>query len=1193
MGTPPSTDTATPPPVQLGSLMRRHHLSERLPEVLALTVGLLLSLAVAWAARQWDSEDRGERMREDVAVYAEAIGQQLQSLVAAVQALAQFYTASGAVGAEAFTLFTRPFLERNPAIQALEWVPWVSATRRDSFEAQVRAEGTADFAIREQVGAQLRPAGARPDYFPVWRVVPLTGNDQALGFNAGSEPRRRAALEQARDTGQAVATVPPTLVQGPADQRGILIFVPSTKAGSPAATLEERRRGLQGFAAGVMRLGAMVDGVVAALPPLGLDLVLRDANLPGAAGLLHVHSSRTRAFGMAPDTAALVPGADEQAVRLELAGQPLVLQALPAPGAYPRSAWPLVLMGFGFLISAALFALLRQRRQAAARLREREELFSHFMDRSPTVAWIKDAQGRWVYLSKTFEDRFGVRLGDHQGKTDADVWPPDLAARFLADDQRVLAEDRPLEIDETVPRADGQLRYWQTIKFPFRGADGRRFVGGIGMDVTARRQADEARHASEARYGSLFDNMLDGYAECRMLYTDGRPQDFIYLAVNPAFGRLTGLHDVVGRKVGELMPGIHESNPELLEIYGRVVLSGIPERFETRIEQAGWLAISVYRSGPEQFVATFDNITARKQAQVALYASEERLRLALDASRMGIYDWDTADNRIVWSPQHERLWGFASGEFDGTYDTFNSRIHPDDRSRVTAELTRCMAARVPYSSDFRVVWPDWSVHWVTSFGEFIFDAAGQSLRMIGVVMEITDRKLAEEKLRANAATLETALASMSDAVFISDTEGRLIHFNDAFVTFHKFRHKDDCLQTLAEYPVLLDVFSGDGELASPEQWVLPRALRGESATSVECRLRRKDTGETWVGSYSFAPIRNQNGVIFGAVVTARDITELKRAEVVLRRYQQIVETTEEILLFIDCDRCLQMVNPAFAALYLDTPEVLQGRPLRAVVGEEVYARIAPQLDAALAGERGQFSLQNTFADGRHRYLEVTYSPFWVAAEVQGVVVSVHDITAAEEARAALEAQQTHLEAALREARLARLDALTGIANRAGFDDRLEQVFAQSRRYDRRFGLVLLDLDDFKVINDTRGHQAGDVVLKDVAASLIQSCRAGDLAGRYGGDEFAILLSELPDSAAVVEIARRFSDALAALNWNGRSISASVGIAIYPDHAGDIPELIRLADRAMYASKAAGKNHVTLASALPPDLPPADGPDSGG
>ncbi len=805
MGTPPSTDTATPPPVQLGSLMRRHHLSERLPEVLALTVGLLLSLAVAWAARQWDSEDRGERMREDVAVYAEAIGQQLQSLVAAVQALAQFYTASGAIGAEAFTLFTRPFLERNPAIQALEWVPWVSATRRDSFEAQVRAEGTTDFAIRVQAGADLGPAGARPDYFPVWRVVPLTGNDQALGFNAGSETSRRAALEQARDTGQAVATVPLTLVQGPADQRGILIFVPSTKAGSPAATLEERRRGLQGFAVGVMRLGAMVDGVVAALPPLGLDLVLRDANLPGAAGLLHVHSSRTRAFGMAPDAAALVPGADEQEVRLELAGQPLVLQARPAPGAYPRSAWPLVLMGFGFLISAALFALLRQRRQAAARLREREELFSHFMDRSPTVAWIKDAQGRCVYLSKTFEDRFGVRLGDHQGKTDADVWPPDLAARFLADDQRVLAEDRPLEIDETVPRADGQLRYWQTIKFPFRGADGCRLVGGIGMDVTER----------------------------------------------------------------------------------------------------------------------------------------------------------------------------------------------------------------------------------------------------------------------------------------------------------------------------------------------------------------------------------------------------KHAELQLRRYQQIVETTEEILLFIDCDRCLQMVNPAFAALYLDTPEVLQGRPLRAVVGEEVYARIAPQLDAALAGERGQFSLQNTFADGRHRYLEVTYSPFWVAAEVQGVVVSVHDITAAEEARAALEAQQTHLEAALREARLARLDALTGIANRAGFDDRLEQAFAQSRRYDRRFGLVLLDLDDFKVINDTRGHQAGDAVLKDVAASLIQSCRAGDLAGRYGGDEFAILLSELPDPAVVVEIARRFSDALAALNWNGRSVSASVGIAIYPDHAGELPELIRLADRAMYASKAAGKNHLTLASALPPEASPADGPDVGG
>ena len=345
-----------------------------------------------------------------------------------------------------------------------------------------------------------------------------------------------------------------------------------------------------------------------------------------------------------------------------------------------------------------------------------------------------------------------------------------------------------------------------------------------------------------------------------------------------------------------------------------------------------------------------------------------------------------------------------------------------------------------------------------------------------------------------------------------------------------------------------------------------------------------------MGSYSFAPIRNPDGVIIGAVVTARDVTARRQAEMQLHRYQQIVETSRAMFVFADRDLCYQVANPAYAALYQTTPQALQGRLIRTAVGTQVYARIGPELVAALAGEHRRFSFQRTFPDGRHRYLEADYSPFWVAGAVQGVVASLHDVTVAEEARAALQAQQTHLEQALREAQKARIDALTGIANRAGFEDRLAQAFAQARRHGRRFGPIFLDLDGFKAINDIRGHQVGDQVLKDVAASLTKNCRPEDLAGRYGGDEFALVLSEIPDPADAVAVAERVRDGIAALNWEGSSVSASVGVALYPDHAVDLLELIRLADLSMYASKTTGKNRVTLASAAPPE---ADDADSGG
>ena len=143
------------------------------------------------------------------------------------------------------------------------------------------------------------------------------------------------------------------------------------------------------------------------------------------------------------------------------------------------------------------------------------------------------------------------------------------------------------------------------------------------------------------------------------------------------------------------------------------------------------------------------------------------------------------------------------------------------------------------------------------------------------IKDISSSKRVEAELLASKIKLEAALSSMTDAIFISDLEGKFIEFNDAFATFHKFKNKEECAKTFAEYPDILDVFMANGELAPIEQWAVPRALRGETRKNTEYTLHRKDTGETWVGSYSFAPILDTNGAIIGSVVAGRDITEQK------------------------------------------------------------------------------------------------------------------------------------------------------------------------------------------------------------------------------------------------------------------------------------------------------------------------------
>jgi PAS domain S-box-containing protein len=128
-------------------------------------------------------------------------------------------------------------------------------------------------------------------------------------------------------------------------------------------------------------------------------------------------------------------------------------------------------------------------------------------------------------------------------------------------------------------------------------------------------------------YRSLFEHMLNGFAYCRMLYEKGKPNDFIYLLVNPAFERLTGLKDVVGRKVSEVIPGISEADPTLLEAYDRVASTGVPEQFEIHVAALGmWFAVSVYSPAPEHFVAIFDVITERKKAEERLLVNEAALK---------------------------------------------------------------------------------------------------------------------------------------------------------------------------------------------------------------------------------------------------------------------------------------------------------------------------------------------------------------------------------------------------------------------------------------------------------------------------------------------------------------------------------------------------------------------------------------
>jgi len=200
-------------------------------------------------------------------------------------------------------------------------------------------------------------------------------------------------------------------------------------------------------------------------------------------------------------------------------------------------------------------------------------------------------------------------------------------------------------------------------------------------DITERVPIGHLLQESEARYRSLFENMLAGFSYCQMLYQQGQPQDFLYLAVNPAFERLMGLKNVIGKKGTEVIPGIKESDPALFETYGRVASTGQPEQFEMYVKSLGIrFSFSVYSTQKGYFTAVFDNITARKRAELSLQESEQRFREMLENMQLIAVLLDQ-EGRVTFCNEFLlQVTGYTSDEVLGC-DWFTQFV-PDVRADV-------------------------------------------------------------------------------------------------------------------------------------------------------------------------------------------------------------------------------------------------------------------------------------------------------------------------------------------------------------------------------------------------------------------------------------------------------------------------------------------------------------------------------
>ena len=395
--------------------------------------------------------------------------------------------------------------------------------------------------------------------------------------------------------------------------------------------------------------------------------------------------------------------------------------------------------------------------------------------------------------------------------------------------------------------------------------------------VESKRKRTLTSEDSDIRYRYLFEHMLNGFAYCKMKFEQDRPQDFIYLDVNSAFESLTGLKDVVGKKVSEVIPGIRESDPGLFELYGRVAFTGKPERFETYVEALKmWFLISVSCPQKEYFVAVFDVITERKQAEERLVAERDLLTTLINTLPDNIFIKDVMGRIVIDNKSHQRTLGENSLEqvVGKTDFDFFPREQAAQYDADEKQIVRSGEALIDKVEP--VIDKDNNQRWLLTTKVPLRDRHGIITGIVGFNHDITERKQTDERLAEDRNLLRTLIDNLPDRIMAMDLQGRKTLSNLADLRATGGKKMEDVIgkTDLETYPP---------ELAK-EFWALDKAVldTGMPIINHEEGGLDADGNPVWVLTTKI-PLRDGQGNVMGLVGIGHDITERKQADERIQR----------------------------------------------------------------------------------------------------------------------------------------------------------------------------------------------------------------------------------------------------------------------------------------------------------------------
>ncbi|AFZ30628.1 multi-sensor hybrid histidine kinase [Gloeocapsa sp. PCC 7428] len=454
-----------------------------------------------------------------------------------------------------------------------------------------------------------------------------------------------------------------------------------------------------------------------------------------------------------------------------------------------------------------LFNDITERKQSEAILQESETRFRTLADNMAQFAWMADETGWIFWYNQRWFDYTGTTLEEMQGWGWQQVHHPEHVDRVVERIRHCFETGEVWEDTFPLRGHDGQFRWFLSRAMPIhndRGEVVRWF--GTNTDITDRLEIEAALRDRENMLGGIVGSITDAL----MMFDN----DWRYTFVNEEFLHRIGmsLTDVLGQNVWELFPDA-VGNTAYTQLH-RAMAERIPVEYEVFYEPYHrWYSDKAYPTPDGGLTVYSQDITDRKQAEIELQISQERLQLALSSAKLGMWFWDIEPDTLIWTERCKALFGLPLDDSAIAYADFMAVLHPDDRERTHEAVVRAIEERADYDIEYRAVWQDGSVHWIASKGSCVFDAAGKAVRMNGVVIDIDDRKQAEENLRDREAQLASEASAL---VRLNEASSRL---------WRKLSLSEGLQEMLVATIELLGADMGNIQLLDADQGILRIAVQ--------------------------------------------------------------------------------------------------------------------------------------------------------------------------------------------------------------------------------------------------------------------------------------------------------------------------------------------------------------------------------